>query len=80
MEQEKNHADMAKIFDQLPDGLVKKTLFEFVHSRTADGEYVLKEIYLAIGRQCELVFAHKFGGPDIRGRTTRPWRTTSKIF
>lgn len=57
---------MAKIFDQLPDGLVKKTLFEFVHSRTADGEYVLKEIYLAIGRQCELVFAHKFGGPDIR--------------
>ena len=62
----KNTEDLTKVFHMLPSGPMRTSLYDFVASRTASGDYVLKEIYLAQGRTCELVFSHRFGGPDVQ--------------
>ena len=49
-----NAEDMARIFDTLPEGDMRTSLIDFVSMTTASGDLVLKEIYLARGRTCEL--------------------------
>lgn len=63
---QRNDDDMTRIFDTLPHGPLRDSLVSYVARETASGDLVLKEIYLAQGRTCELVFSQRFGGPDVR--------------
>ena len=52
----KNDQDLMTLFDRLTHGGMKDSIQAEVLRKQGEG-LVLKEIYLALGRVCELVFA-----------------------
>ena len=58
-----NHRDLEKLFDNIGEGPMRDSLWTAVQIKEAEG-LVLKEMYLAKGRQCELVFAGSNGQRD----------------
>ena len=59
-----NDADLMALFDHLKHGGMKDSLREAVLQKRRDEGLVIKEIYLALGRRCELVFAGSRGQKD----------------
>ena len=60
-----NRADMQLLFDRLPDGPMRASIAEAVAHAFREHGHVLKELYLAFGRRCELVFATAAGGSSL---------------
>ena len=58
-----NNADLQKLFSRLPHGAMRESLEAAVTTKLAEG-LVLKELHLAEGRRCELVFAGCRGQKD----------------
>ena len=53
----KNTTDLHELFERLGDGAMRTSLEKFVERKRLDEDRVLKEMYLAFGRPCEMVFA-----------------------
>tara|TARA_B110001452_G_C15222566_1_gene423803 strand:+ start:156 stop:1850 length:1695 start_codon:yes stop_codon:yes gene_type:complete len=63
-QQRNNEADTKALFDKLEDGPMKDSIWALVLRLQRDEQRVFKEMYLHLGRSCELVFAGSRGQKD----------------
>ena len=50
------------LFERIPEGDMRASLWDIVQTAETEQDLVIKEIYLALGRPCELVFTSSVGG------------------
>lgn len=60
-----NTADLNILFDRLPVGPMRASISAAAVQAQNDHGHILKEVYLAFGRKCELVFATANGGSSL---------------
>ena len=63
-QQKSNEADLRALFDKLQEGPMKESIWGLVLQKEQQEQRVFKEMYLHLGRPCELVFAGSGGQKD----------------